>query len=62
MSFNSSSFSTSTGEAEDWLKYHPKGREKVLLREVEICRVCAKKFLSLYPLKSCADHSGLDEF
>ncbi len=62
MSFYSGRFSTSTGEAEDWLKYHPKGREKVLLREVEVCRFCAKKFLSLYPLRCCSDHAGLDEF
>ncbi len=49
------------GELEDWRKYHPRGRERVLLREPEMCRECLRTFLSLYPLKRCADHDGLEE-
>ncbi|MEK6792055.1 MAG: hypothetical protein AABY45_10195 [Deltaproteobacteria bacterium] len=34
---------------------------RVLLREPERCSVCNKVFLSLYPLRSCVEHEGLDE-
>ncbi len=60
MNFFPGSFGRS-GELEDWLRHHPRGREKVLLREVEVCILCQKRFLSLYPLRSCSDHDGLDE-
>ncbi|MBI5236004.1 MAG: hypothetical protein HY886_07135 [Deltaproteobacteria bacterium] len=36
-------------------------RSRVLLREPERCAVCNKVFLSLYPLRSCYEHEGLDE-
>ncbi len=32
----------------------------VLLREPEVCRMCGLVFLSMYALKSCADHQGLE--
>jgi len=48
------------GEITDWLRYHPGGKVKVLLREPEVCRGCAKTYLSLYPLRGCPDHDGLD--
>lgn len=35
-------------------------RSKVLLREPEKCVECNKVFLSLYPLRRCSDHEGLD--
>jgi hypothetical protein len=34
---------------------------KVLLREPEACRECGTKYLSLYPIKECLEHEGLDE-
>lgn len=37
------------------------GKSCVLLREPERCLECAKVYISLYPLKSCRDHEGLDE-
>ena len=49
------------GDIEDWRRYHPKGREKVLLRDVEVCSICERRFLSLYPLRACSDHIGLEE-
>jgi hypothetical protein len=55
-----SAFYEGRGELEDWLHYHPKGREKVLLREAEVCRECGSAYQSLYPLKSCIDHEGLE--
>lgn len=36
-------------------------RSKVLLREPERCMECNRVFVSLYALKSCKDHEGLDE-
>lgn len=36
-------------------------KEKVLLREVEYCAQCGDSFLSLYPLKKCADHGDLEK-
>ncbi|MEE9615266.1 MAG: hypothetical protein V3W31_10030 [Thermodesulfobacteriota bacterium] len=59
MSFISSRYAR-LGELEDWLRYHPRGREKVLLREPEICRQCGRTYLSLYPLRVCSDHDGLE--
>lgn len=41
---------------------YPKvARSRVLLREPEACAECNRIFISLYPLRSCADHEGLDE-
>ena len=37
------------------------GGSKVLLHEAETCLECKKKFLSLYPLKSCLSHEGIEE-
>ncbi len=37
------------------------GKNRVLLREPERCLECAKVYISLYPLKSCLEHEGLDE-
>lgn len=51
-----------TGNSANWFNGSSGGHVKVLLREVETCRVCTKKFLSLYPLSSCSDHVGLDSF
>lgn len=34
---------------------------RVLLREPEVCAECNKVFVSLYPIRSCADHQGLEE-
>ncbi|MCK4739726.1 MAG: hypothetical protein KAT46_07230 [Deltaproteobacteria bacterium] len=59
MSFTESSYHKSA-EREDWLRYHPKGRERVLLREAELCGFCGKKYLSLYPLRFCLDHDDLE--
>lgn len=33
---------------------------KVLLREPEKCGQCNKVYLSLYPLRVCEDHAGLE--
>jgi len=38
----------------------PPGR-RVLLREPEVCAECNRVFVSLYPIRSCADHQGLEE-
>jgi hypothetical protein len=37
-----------------------KSGSRVLLREPERCLECGKVFLSLYALKSCGDHEGLE--
>ena len=37
------------------------GSKRVLLREPERCLTCSGDFLSLYPLRSCSDHVGLEE-
>jgi hypothetical protein len=50
-----------TREIEDWLRPYSGDGGKVLLREVESCAFCARRFLSLYPLRMCEDHIGLDE-
>ena len=34
----------------------------VLLREPEQCKECGKVFISLYELRCCTDHEGLEEF
>ena len=34
---------------------------RVLLREPEVCAECNKVFVSLYAIRSCADHLGLEE-
>ncbi len=33
---------------------------KVLLREPEVCKECGKVYLSLWPLKWCYEHLGLE--
>ncbi len=35
--------------------------KRVLLREPEMCPECGMVYISLYALKQCADHYGLDE-
>lgn len=38
------------------------GRKRgVLLREPEKCAECNRIFVSLYSLRECSDHEGLDE-
>ena len=34
---------------------------RVLLREPEVCAECNKVFVSLYAIRSCADHQGLEQ-
>ncbi|MCK4846089.1 MAG: hypothetical protein KAS88_00345 [Deltaproteobacteria bacterium] len=51
-----------TGDSTAFFNGSSGGRVKVLLREVEACRVCTRRFLSLYPLSSCDEHVGLDSF
>lgn len=41
--------------------YRPRQYSRVLLREPERCFECNKVFLSLYRLRCCADHEGLEE-
>ncbi|MBI5560567.1 MAG: hypothetical protein HY883_04775 [Deltaproteobacteria bacterium] len=60
MDFHASRFDR-TGELMDWLRHYPRGREKVLLREPEVCRECTRTYLSLYPLRVCSDHDGLEK-
>lgn len=38
-----------------------KPRSRVLLREPEMCPECSRVYLSLYPIRSCPEHEGLDE-
>lgn len=54
------------GEGQSGAGYDPIGtpyvsKNRILLREPESCRECGKVFLSLYILKSCTDHEGLDQ-
>lgn len=42
-------------------RYFRKPSTRVLLREPEVCAECNRVFVSLYPIRSCADHQGLDE-
>ena len=51
-----------TENSAGWFNGSSGGKVKVLLREVEACRVCTKRFLSLYPISSCSEHAGLDSF
>jgi len=48
-------------ERDDWFKYRTRRSSRVLLREPERCRECARVFISLYPLRCCSDHDGLEE-
>lgn len=41
--------------------YYRKRSSRILLREPEVCMECNKVFISLYPLKNCMEHEGLDE-
>lgn len=41
--------------------YYRRSASRVLLREPEVCMECNKVFVSLYPLRSCGEHEGLDE-
>ncbi len=36
-------------------------KQRVLLREPEVCEECNRVFLSLYSLRACEDHEGLEE-
>jgi len=36
-------------------------RNRVLLREPERCKECNRVFISLYELRDCSDHDGLEE-
>lgn len=40
--------------------FNGRGGSRVLLREPERCLECGKVFISLYALKSCRDHEGLE--
>lgn len=40
-----------------WVQKKP----KVQLRSMELCPVCRKIFMSLYPLRHCLDHEELEE-
>ncbi|HLC17503.1 MAG TPA: hypothetical protein VJM57_00620 [Thermodesulfobacteriota bacterium] len=48
-------------EREDWFKFRHRTRNNVLLREPERCWECGHVYISLYPLRACADHDGLEE-
>ncbi|MBI5467891.1 MAG: hypothetical protein HY891_02055 [Deltaproteobacteria bacterium] len=50
----------SFGTQERFGMFNGKGGSRVLLREPERCLECGKVFISLYALKSCSDHEGLD--
>lgn len=52
--------SGAVSEKSDWFKYRSRNKDRVLLREPERCLECASVFISLYPLKRCEDHRGLD--
>lgn len=49
----------SFGTKERFDMFNGKG-SRVLLREPERCLECGKVFISLYALKSCSDHEGLE--
>ncbi|GMR04638.1 MAG: hypothetical protein BMS9Abin23_0540 [Thermodesulfobacteriota bacterium] len=51
----------STFERDNWFKYRFKGSNKVLLREPERCWECGAVYISLYPLRQCVDHDGLEK-
>lgn len=51
----------SFGTQERFGMFNGKGGSRVLLREPERCLECGKVFISLYALKSCSDHEGLDK-
>ena len=42
------------------IKQAPKITNKVLFREAETCGICGGVYLSLYPLRMCGDHEGLE--
>lgn len=48
-------------QPQDGNRFRPKVNNRVLLREPERCPECNKVFISLYPLRICQDHQGLDE-
>ena len=48
-------------QPKDWTMFRPKVNSRVLLREPERCPECNRVFISLYPLRVCLDHQGLDE-
>ena len=39
----------------------PQANKRIMLREPERCFECNKVFVSLYPLRVCSEHEGLDE-
>ncbi len=48
--------------SEPAMRFSRWGGKRVLLREPEKCLACEGEFLSLYPLKDCIEHAGLDKF
>jgi len=46
--------------SDDEIRFIPRSK-RVLLREPERCAECNSVFLSLYALRSCVEHDGLDE-
>lgn len=37
------------------------GKRRVLLREPEVCAECNRVFISLWAIRSCVEHQGLEE-
>jgi len=54
-------FSFDGMQPKDWGMFRQKVNTRVLLREPERCPECNRVFISLYPLRACQDHHGLDE-
>jgi hypothetical protein len=54
-------FTSAFRQPEDWTMFRPGRGSRVLLREPERCPECNRVFISLYPLRVCEDHEGLDE-
>jgi len=49
-------------EDKSWLKYRAYTESApVLLHGPEKCGFCGVTYISLYPLKFCLDHEGLEE-
>ena len=44
----------------NWMRYYPKRKEGMLPHDAETCCECGKVYLSLYPLRMCGDHEGLE--
>ena len=59
MEFESGSFDP-TADSADGQRHRASGRNRVLLREPEMCVKCNQLILSLYTLSDCTEHDGLD--